>query len=503
MNPLNGEAPNADTLGAPMQEPSTPHENPLQANIESRSSDLEEVKRLSDLSPFDYDRVRKEEAKKLGVQVSTLDRLVRGAKGEEEKGNITFDEVEPWPDPVDLSTLLSDLSATVRRFIVCAEETADAAALWVAFTWFIDVVQVAPFAVITAPEKRCGKTQLLTLLQQVVCKPLMASNISPAAFFRTIDAWSPTLLIDEVDAFMRDNEELRGIVNAGHTRSSAYTIRTVGDNHTPTRFSLWGAKALSGIGHLADTIMDRSITLVLRRKLPNENTERLRYAETGLFPSLASRLARCAEDCREAVRSARPDLPASLHDRAQDNWEPLLAIADIAGGIWPDKARRAALTLSGAESPLQSIGTELLADIQEIFDAKRADKISTADLIQALCADDEKSWATYNRGKPISPRQVSSRLKEYGIISKTIRIGYGNTPKGFTLDQFKEAFSRYLTSPPEISATVTQPYSQAEKPVADSPTRCENENQNATPKPATGAGCGGVADKKGGWEVSI
>ena len=263
-------------------------------------------------------------------------------------------------------------------------------------------------------------------------------------------------MIDESDTFMRDNEELRGILNCGHTRDTAFVIRTTGDDHTPTRFSTWGAKAIAGIGRLADTLMDRSIILELRRKLPTEQVERLRYAEPSLFPNLRSMLARFAEDCQEEVRIARPDLPESLNDRQQDNWEPLLAIAQVVGGDWPDKALKAALKLSGTEGMAQTIGTELLADIRAIFESRNIDRIKTADLIEALCDDDEAPWCAYNRGKAISSRQIAKRLKDYGITSTTIRIG-GTTPKGYLLADFTEAFSRYIPATPFLSATPQQP----------------------------------------------
>ncbi len=195
----------------------------------------------------------------------------------------------------------------------------------------IDNVQVAPLAVITAPEMRCGKSQLLNLIGRLSHRPLVASNISPAAMFRVIEAHSPTLLIDEADTFFKENEELRGIVNSGHTRQAAYIIRTVGDNHEPKQFSTWGAKAISGIGTLAETIRDRAIILEMRRKLPNESIERLRHAEGGVFECLASKLARFAQDAGVSIERALPTLPEALNDRAQDNWEPLLAIADYAG----------------------------------------------------------------------------------------------------------------------------------------------------------------------------
>jgi putative DNA primase/helicase len=338
---------------------------------------------------------------------------------------------------------------------------------------------------------------LLFLLGRLSYRPLTASNISPAALFRSIDAWKPTLLVDEADAFMRDNEELRGLLNCGHTRDSAYIIRTVGETFTPTRFNVWGAKALAGIGHLADTLMDRAVTLELRRKLSHESVDRLRYAEPGLFDDLAAKLARFAEDQRDEVRRARPALPVTLNDRAQDNWEPLLAIADVAGGTWPDLARKAALKLSGVDSPTMSTGTELLADIQEVFEHKRTNKISTADLIEALCDDDEKVWATYNRGKPVSPRQIAKRLGDFGIKSKNVRIGY-DVPKGFDIEQFQEAFARYLSTPPENPLHPLQTpeaSNDAASRVAEYPPRSSMKNASATPEPAPILGCSGVADK--------
>jgi putative DNA primase/helicase len=451
---------------------------------------------LTKLTPIEYDRVRKEKADGMGIRTTVLDKAVASKRKESQTGGgIDFDDVDPWPEPVNPSALLTDITVTVKRFIVCQDETAHAVALWVAMTWLIDVVQVAPLAIITAPEKRCGKSMLLFLISRLAYRPLAASNITPSALFRSIDAWSPTLLVDEADAFMKDNEELRGILNCGHTRDSAYIIRTVGDTFTPTRFNVWGAKALAGIGHLADTLMDRAITLELRRKLPHEEVERLRYAEPNLFETLAAKLARFSNDYREEIRKARPELPHNLHDRAQDNWEPLLAIAGVAGGAWPELSVKAALKLSGNDSPSMTVGTELLSDIQEIFNEKQVDRISTTDLIKALCADDEKSWATYNRGKSISPRQVSSRMKDYGITSQTIRIG-STTVKGYTLDRFNEAFSRYLSPPPVTSVTPSQPSNHAGLAVTDSPTRYVNESEKVTRKASTGAGCDVVTDRK-------
>lgn len=456
------------------------------------------IRRMASLSEIEYEKCRKAEAEKMGIRATVLDKLVQSNRRESQSAVSDFNDVAPWESAVNPSKLLDNIAGTVRRFIVCEDETVNAVALWAAMTWFMDVVLVAPLAVITAPEKRCGKSQLLFLLGRLVRRPLAASNISPAALFRSIDAWKPTLLVDEADAFMRDNEELRGLLNCGHTRDSAYIVRVVGDDHIPTKFNVWGAKALAGIGHLADTLMDRSIALELRRKLPHECVDRLRHAEPELFDDLARKLARFAIDHSDSVRASRPELPARLNDRAQDNWEPLLAIADVAGGEWPTLARRAALKLSGSEDAALTVGTELLSDIQEIFERKRVDRISSADLITELCGDDEKPWATYNRGKPISPRQVSSRLREYGIHSKQIRFGYDDTRKGYIKESFAESFTRYLGLPPLSTETPKQSSNITSLGVSHAKRCFETVSDEETGRSLTNKECFGVSDTQEG-----
>ena len=451
------EAVGACIEGAAIPIPAPNKETTPQANHESIKNPLDAaIQRLAALSSLQYDQVRKTEAKTLGVRPGTLDAAVKEARKGSNTDDLPFTEVEPWPERVDPARLLTDIATTIRRFIVCCEEVSHAVALWIAMTWLIAVVRVAPLAVITSPEKRCGKSLLLSLLGRLVARAVTASNISPAALYRTIEAWQPTLLIDEADAFMKDNEELRGLLNSGHTRDSAYVIRTVGENFTPTKFSTWGAKAIAGIGHVADTLMDRAIIFELRRKLADEKVDRIRDAKQSLFDDLRSQLARFAEDYSEEVRQARPPLPDSLNDRAQDNWEPLLAIAMTASKEWLKLGTTAALKLSGVERASQTIGTELLSDIQMIFKDKKVDRIATAELIEALCSDDEKPWKTYSKGFPITPRQLANRLKAYGIHSKTIRIG-NDTAKGYEKDQLVEAFSRYIPLPHSASVTASQP----------------------------------------------
>jgi putative DNA primase/helicase len=209
--------------------------------------DEAEIARLAMLDAISYDRARVEAAEALGIRVATLDGQVAArredSRAKEAEGLCA--DIEPCSEPINLAELLGQVRATIKRFIVCPPETATAATLWIAFTWIIEHVHVAPLAIITAPEKRCGKTQFLELIGRLSKRPLSASNISPAAVFRVIEAQSPTLLIDEADTFFRTHEELRGIINSGHARRNAYVVRTVGDDHEPKSFSTWGAKAMA------------------------------------------------------------------------------------------------------------------------------------------------------------------------------------------------------------------------------------------------------------------
>ena len=432
------------TTGAPAQA--------LPEQMISPETAAEIVARLATLKQIHYDRVRKDEAKALGIQVKTLDALVKTARDDgSASARLPFAEVEPYPEPIDPAQVLDEVVDIILRYVVMDEAQAHAVALWIMMTWFIDDVEVAAILIINAPEKACGKSQLLTLVGYLAARPLPAANSTASFLFRAITTWRPTLLIDEADTFIRENDELKGLVNAGHTRANAFVGRTVsvGDGHEPRLFDVWSAKAFAGISlekHLPDATMSRGIVIGLRRKMPHENVDRLRHADKSAFGVLSSKLARFAEDYSAQVRAARPRLPDALSDRDQDNWEPLLGIAGCAGPEWLERATNAALTLSSTAQTAVSTGNELLADIQDVFEQKRTFKISTVDLIQALVADEELAWAAYNRGKPLTPRQLAKQLGTYGIHPKTVRLAHG-TPKGYDADQFTDAFSRYLSAP--------------------------------------------------------
>jgi hypothetical protein len=429
---------------------------------ESTIDDEAEIKRLATLSVIDYERVRVGEAKRLGLRPAILDKLIKQARDTDEQeasGSSLFSDVEVWDDPVNIADVLDEIATIIERHIVCERHTIIAASLWIVFTWCIDAVQIAPIACITAPEKRCGKSQLLRLLAKLSLRSLHTDNITAAALFRSIELWQPTLFIDEADTFLKNNEDMRGVLNAGFERNGC-VIRTTGDNHEPTPFRVFGAKAISGIGQLPDTIRDRSIILELRRKQPNEVRALLRHADASEFERIKRKLARWSDDYSEALKIARPALPEALNDRAQDCWESLLSIADLAGESWSKSARHAAMTISGIEEDAPSINEELLNDIKQVFEKMRVTRIASVDLLEKLIDDDEAAWRTWSHGKPMTLRQLGKRLGEFGISSKPLR-DHSGVFRGYELSDFTDTFTRYINkvvpSSPIPSVTPLQP----------------------------------------------
>src|SRR5262249_51436770 len=261
--------------------------------------------------------------------------------------------------------LLDSLRQAFRRYIVLPKGAETALPLWVLHTWTMDAGDISPFMVLVSPTKQCGKTNTLIILLYLTPRSELASNITGSALFRYVEQVRPTLLIDEADSFVKDNEELRGILNSGHTKTAAYVIRNVevSGEHKPRRFSTWAPKAIATIRGLADTLEDRAVMVRLQRKPPGAKVERLRKRDNEWFAAVRSKAARWAEDNFDQLVDADPQMPEALNDRAADNWRPLLAIADLAGGEWPQLARQAALTLSG-EAQDGAVGVELLKDIR-------------------------------------------------------------------------------------------------------------------------------------------
>jgi putative DNA primase/helicase len=224
----------------------------------------------------------------------------------------------------------------------------------------------------------------MELLLDLVFRPLPASNITASSIFRAIEKYRPTLLLDEADTFLHNNDELRGILNSGYRRSSSYVIRTVGEDFEPVVFNTFGSKAIAQINTPPETIADRGIIIEMRRKKPDEKPERLRSDRIfNELEPLRRKALRWTRDNLVALKDREPFIPASLHDRAQDSWRPLLAIAELAGQTWAGYAKESAVRLSEDKSEI-SKRTLLLCDIQNLFRQNRRSRMTSADIAPGL-----------------------------------------------------------------------------------------------------------------------
>jgi len=405
-----------------------------------------ELARLRARSPLEYDKRRKETADEFGVRVGALDEAVRKqqAQSHDEASALPHWKVEPWADIVPSAELLAGIGKEFEKYIVLPPGAADALSLWVLHAWTIDAGDISPFLVLASPTKRCGKTSVLIVLCYLTPRSELASNISSSALFRYVEEMRPTLLIDEADSFLKADEAMRGILNSGHTRAAAYVIRNVETNgeHKPKRFSTWTPKAIAAIGELADTLRDRAVILQLQRKPKTAKVVRLRKRDCDAFALLRRKAARWAADNFDRLHDPDPEIPDALDDRAADNWRPLLAIADLAGNEWPQRARKAACLLSGEGHEATSDGVELLTDIKRAFGDEPA--LRSIDLVARLTADPERPWVEWKDRKPITQRQLADLLRPFEIISETVHIAGLKDAMGYKRVRFEEVWEAYL-----------------------------------------------------------
>jgi hypothetical protein len=391
-----------------------------------------------------------------------------------ENSNQSFHFTPPQPaaDPVELAPLLDEISAIIRAHVVLSAHSAAALALWVVHTYVFDTRDAVAYVSIESPEKRCGKTTLLSVLAGLACRALVASNITVSALFRVIDDAGPTLLIDEADTFLGGNSVMRGILNCGNTWRTAYVLRLSGRkgrgpkaiaghaeqgglaapersgggaqideslDSSLVRYSCWCPKVIAMIGRVPETIADRSILVRLERKLVTEKCLPL----TDFKPeTITAKCVRFANDNSELIARAALETVPGLNDRAADTFEPLFVLARLAGPEWFARAAEAAVFLTSSQnSDLQGAG--LLLDILMIFVGSGKEKMFSRNLVS--CLSGESSWiaSPFFAGKPLNEVLLAQALRPYDIKPTTIRVGE-EVNKGYRVDDFKNSLRRYV-----------------------------------------------------------
>jgi hypothetical protein len=438
---------------------------------------LRALSKLARTRTADYERLRVRLKADGQVRLPALEAAMTAVVGGRPSSDglpgkpITFEEIVPWPERVDGPALLTELAETIGKYVIMDPHQRDAAALGAVFAHTHDLRDTAPIFFISSPTKRCGKTRLERVVKRLVPKPLMASSASPAFLARAIEKQRPTILIDEYDATAAGDqamsETLRGQLNSSFDRDGAKIGKCVplpGSGYDEREFSTWAATWIAGIKKIPETVEDRSVVLRLKRKLPGEKVARFRAKDGGELDILKRKIARFVIDNERRLRDIEPEMPEALSaagDRAPDAWDPLVAIADVAGGAWPERARNAALALAGVgAAPVDGdIDTALLSDIKHILDAcdaleptaeqlrnnkqiavealdafRRGEETATRksrrivglggeQLTNALATLVERKWPAWDKGKPMRPHQLARLLGAYGVRSQSLRDG--------------------------------------------------------------------------------
>jgi uncharacterized protein DUF3631 len=369
----------------------------------------------------------------------------------------------------DTAVLLDEVAGFVTRFVVVPAEVLDALALWVLHTHAFEAASMTPYLHVTSPEKQSGKTRLLEVCSLLVPRPWHVTRVSVAALCRRIDKECPTLLLDESDAsFNRESEfgeALRQVLNDGYRLNGRSTVVVgQGAGMTTQDFSVFCPKVIAGLREIPDTIADRSIRIEMKRRAPNESVEKFRERKAGQEAApFRERLERWAAQHVDELENAEPTVPDDLGDRASDIWEPLLAIADLAGEEWSERARRSALSLSARHQGSDaSLGVRLLSDIRAVLKQRALDRVASAELVALLVGLEESPWGDL-RGKPLDARGLAWRLKPYGVKPKNVRFTDGGQAKGYETGDFEDAWQRYLPKHP------SQPSQESRDPEFNSP----------------------------------
>ncbi len=356
------------------------------------------------------------------------------------------------------SFVLDTVEGFLSRFISYPSEHARVAhTLWIAHAHLMEHWESTPRLAFLSPEPASGKSRALEVTELLVPNAVEAVNVTPAYLFQKVGGeCRPTLLYDEIDTVFgpraKENEEIRGLLNAGHRRHGVAGRCVVRGKEVFTEdFPAYCAVALAGLGGLPDTILSRCVIVRMRRRAPAEQVEPFRRRlEVENGHAVRDSLEAWIRMAEPLVKAVFPRMPAQITDRDADVWEALVSIADAAGEHWANRARVAAMALvaeSMARTP--SLGIRLLADLKQVFE--RRDAMSSDEIIRALCAIEEAPWADL-RGKAITQRWLAARLREYGVKSKVVRIG-DHTPRGYEREALHDVWIRYLSVPPMGNAT--------------------------------------------------
>jgi hypothetical protein len=359
------------------------------------------------------------------------------------------------------SDVFDGIDAFLARFVAYPDQHArHAHVLWIAHCWFMDCWDTTPRLAFISPEPASGKTRALTLTRYLVPHPDHTADLTPAYLYHSIDAQKklnggrPTMLYDELDTVFGQGaryERMRRVIDAGHEKGG--TVNRLMGKRGAVKFSVFAAMAMAGkmdIYDLPPTIRTRSVVVRMQRRAPGEEVERWnRRTGPPELEKLRDLLQFWAELVHDhAATSNFPVLPDMIQDRDADVWEPLIAVADLAAGHWPETARVAAVAAVAAvgNKAAPSRGMRLLGDIRAVFDKCGVSVMFTARLLTELRSLEESPWTG------LTPMVMAKLLVGYGVEPKSLRIRE-QVARGYEKAAFAEAWRRYLPPQPATAAT--------------------------------------------------
>jgi Protein of unknown function (DUF3631) len=462
------------------------------------------VEALARKGHTEYDRMRVDVAKTLGIRVGTLDDKVEAVhKRSSDQGSaIVVEDTEPWAEPIDGAVLLDEMSKAMTGHIAMKETEADTIALWCLYSHAFDLFPVAPRLGIRAATAECGKTETLRRLKRFVNRPLECDGLTAAVFFRVIDAAQPTFLLDELDNMLpEDKSAMLGAMNSGYSRKGRQ-LRCIGDKNEVRAFRTFAPFVYAMVGKPTGTFDSRTIAIELRRATPEKARTLLSLEdedeEDKRLSNLGRKAARWAADNRDELAKIRPDMGA-LVNRPAMNWRPLYAVAELAGGDWPKRARKAAEAAARARSD-HDIKVELIIDIKALMDADpQAEAWASAMLADQLAKMEGRPWGEFGKSqKPITQNTIARMLKPFNIVPDYIGPEHSRC-RGYLRSQFEEVFAAYATPPPSHNCATVQNAMDVEQ-VGDSQlcSATEGGAVGETQKPASSLGSAHLNGCKGG-----
>lgn len=338
--------------------------------------------------------------------------------------------------------LLTELVETVKKYIVADEEIIIVVVLWCIMTWCMNTVYYAPILHITSSERQSGKTRLLNILKRLSYNPEIVSSITKAALSRKISDYQNTMLFDKLEKSFLSQKNVVDIFVSGFIKGSGSIAYCSGTDNKPKSYNTWGAKAICSLGTLPKEIDAISIVLPLKRKLANETIKDVISSEFEVWEGLRNKIDKFVEKNKEIIATIEISPVGELTDKANDCWNSLFRIAQVAGGNWFERVKKVALLLTG-EDEKESNNIKLLKAISIIFEEKQIDTISSKELC-AILNEKYSDLKILNKGIEFTPRYLANSLKEYGLKPNTVTFNGGKKLKGYKLKQFNNIFNKYL-----------------------------------------------------------